>query len=38
VGQLLPGCWQADRLVVAFTPGAGTNVDLDSMRRLEAQE
>ncbi len=38
LANLLPSCWQVDRKEVAFTPSAGTAVDLDMLRHLEAQE
>jgi predicted ATPase/DNA-binding SARP family transcriptional activator/tetratricopeptide (TPR) repeat protein len=37
LANLVPGCWQVDHNTVAFTSGGGTNVDLDMLRRLEAE-
>jgi predicted ATPase/DNA-binding SARP family transcriptional activator len=38
LANLLPGCWQADHNTVSFVPGDDTQVDLDMLRRLEAEE
>lgn len=35
LAQVLPDCWQTGSQAVAFTPTAGTSVDIDLLRNLE---
>ncbi len=34
LGQILPGCWRIDSAAVQFAPGAETQVDIYTLRRL----
>jgi DNA-binding SARP family transcriptional activator len=36
--QMLPNCWQADRLQLQFVPSEETAVDLDTIRQFEKEE
>jgi len=38
LAQMLPGCWQTDRVKVRFEPSAETSVDLDLIRQHEQAE
>ena len=35
LANILPGCWQTDRQMVRFAPGAETWVDAHALRRLD---
>lgn len=36
--QILPDCWELERQAVAFTPSAGTFIDIDAFVELEAEK
>lgn len=36
--QILPDCWELERQAVAFTPSAGTFIDIDTLEELEAEK
>ena len=38
LAQMLPDCWEADRLKVHFVPSVETTIDLDLIRRFEEEE
>ena len=38
LAQILPGCWEVDRLKVHFVPASETTVDLDLIRQHEQEE
>lgn len=37
LAQLLPGCWETDRLHVHFVPSSTTSIDLDLVRQFEEE-
>ncbi|MGD2078600.1 MAG: BTAD domain-containing putative transcriptional regulator [Chloroflexota bacterium] len=38
LGQILPGCWQIDRVKVRFEPAADVSIDLDLVQQHEEAE
>ena len=38
LGQVLPGCWEIDRVQARFAPTPGTLIDIDELQRLERSE